>query len=156
MATIVLQAAGAAIGTALGGPVGGAIGRAAGALAGSAIDARLFGPGDTVIEGPRLDQARFLDSREGTPLPRLYGRARLSGQIIWATRFEEETLVESETAGGKASGPKTTRTTYSYYANFALALCEGEVAHLGRIWADGRLLRNADHMIRLHRGTEHQ
>ena len=156
MATIVLQAAGAAIGTALGGPVGGILGRAAGALAGSAIDARLFGPGDTRVEGPRLDAARFLDSREGAPLPRLYGRARLSGQLIWATRFEEETLVESETAGGKASGPKTTRTTYSYFANFALALCEGEVAHLGRIWADGRLLVNGDHMIRLHRGTETQ
>ena len=35
---------------------------------------------------------------------------------------------------------RTTITNYFYYANFAVALCEGPVARIGRIWADGREL----------------
>jgi hypothetical protein len=53
--------------------------------------------------------------------------------MIWATRFEEQ--VTTETSGGKGfGGPKVTTTTYAYFGNFAVALCEGPVAGIGRIW----------------------
>ena len=153
MATVVLQTAGAVIGGAIGGPVGAAIGRALGAAAGYLADRELFGPPDRNIEGHRLENARFLSSQEGTPIPRLYGRARLSGQIIWATRFEE--VQETETHGGKG-GPKTRVTNYSYFANFAIGLCEGEIACIRRIWADGKQLDQNDITVRLHKGTNSQ
>ena len=60
MATLVLQTLGATVGTALGGPIAGAIGSALGASAGSAIDQRLFGPGDRSLQGPRLDAVALL------------------------------------------------------------------------------------------------
>ena len=130
MATIVLQAAGAAIGGIFG-PLGATIGAAVGALAGSVIDQQLF---NTSTEGARLADLDVQRSEEGAPIPRLYGRGRLAGQVIWATRFEEVTSEE----GGKGGGSSV--TNYAYYANFAIGLCEGPVARIGRCWADGEEL----------------
>ena len=87
MATVVLQAAGAALG-ALFGPVGAVIGRAAGALAGYAIDQSLFGEKRTV-DGARLSDLDMQTSQEGSAIPRVYGRARITGQMIWATQLQE-------------------------------------------------------------------
>jgi hypothetical protein len=132
MATIVLQAAGAALGSVFG-PVGAILGRAAGALAGSVIDRSLLG-GTREVNGARLSSARLAGASEGTAIPRLYGTARLGGTLIWATRFEEETVTER--AGGKSSGGMRT-TTYRYYANLALGICEGPIAGVRRVWVTG-------------------
>ncbi|MBA4799541.1 MAG: glycoside hydrolase/phage tail family protein [Rhizobiales bacterium] len=151
MATILLQAAGAALGSVFG-PVGAIIGRAAGALAGSVIDRSLLG-GTREVNGARLSSARFAGASEGTAIPRLYGTARLGGTLIWATRFEEETVTER--TGGKSSGGTRT-TTYRYYANLALGLCEGPIAGVRRVWADGRELDTTEIEMRVYRGTESQ
>ncbi|MEX0853647.1 MAG: glycoside hydrolase/phage tail family protein [Bauldia sp.] len=134
MATLVLQAAGAAIGAAFG-PIGIAIGRAVGGLAGYAFDQAIFGD-SRVREGARLADLDLQASREGAPIPRLYGRVRIAGQIIWATRFEE--VVSEERAGGKGGLGGSTTRTYSYFANFAVGLSEGPIARIGRVWVDGK------------------
>ena len=151
MATIVLQAAGAALGSVFG-PVGTILGRAAGALAGSVIDRSLLG-GTREVNGARLSSARLAGASEGTAIPRLYGTARLGGTLIWATRFEEETVTER--AGGKSSGG-TRMTTYRYYANLALGICEGPIAGVRRVWVDGRELDTTEIEMRVYRGTESQ
>ncbi|MEM1039814.1 MAG: glycoside hydrolase/phage tail family protein [Pseudomonadota bacterium] len=156
MATIVLQAVGSAVGAAVGGPLGAAIGQAIGAAAGSAIDQQLFGPGDQTVSGPRLDTARVLSSREGNPVARVYGRHRVAGDVIWATQLEEVRSSESRSSGGKASGPKTTVNTYTYFANFAVGLCEGRIGGIGDIWVDGTLLDQTQHTLRLHTGRNDQ
>ena len=153
MATVVLQVAGAAIGGAVGGPVGAVVGRAIGAAAGYLIDRELFGPGDRAIEGPRLNNAQLLSSEEGSPIARVYGRTRISGQIIWATRFEE--VQETESQGSKG-GPKTHVTSYSYFGNFAIGLCEAQAGCMRRIWADGKLLDQNDLTIRFRDGRNNQ
>lgn len=135
MATLLLQAAGAALGSVFG-PVGAIIGRAAGALAGNALDRALIGGGQTV-RGARLSTARIPGADEGTSINRVYGAVRIGGTMIWATRFEE--VVTTERTGGKSSsGPKV--ETFRYFANFAVGLCEGPVACIRRIWADGKEL----------------
>ena len=106
MATVVLQTVGAAIGGALGGPFGAILGRAAGAAAGYAIDQTYLAK-DQVIQGPRLENSRILSSSEGAPIPRVYGRNRISGQIVWATRFEE--VASTEKRGGKGKSGISTR-----------------------------------------------
>ena len=105
MATLVLQAAGAAVG-ALFGPVGAIAGRALGALAGYAVDSALFGT-TAPREGARLADLEPQTSREGAAIPRVYGRVRIAGQVIWATRFEE-VVSESRDGGGKGGGSGTT------------------------------------------------
>jgi hypothetical protein len=155
MATVVLQYAGAAVGTFLGGPVGGIIGRAAGAIAGNIIDQRLFGPGTKRVEGPRLGDLRVMASEEGAPIPALWGRMRIAGQVIWATNLEEVSTTTTQKSSAKGSS-KTKTTEYSYFANFAVGLCEGEIDRIGRVWADGKDIDISKFTVRLYRGTEDQ
>ena len=156
MATVVLQAAGSAIGTYLGGPIGGAIGRAAGAIAGNIIDQKLFGPGNKHVSGPRLNDLRVMASEEGASIPRLWGRMRFAGQVIWATNFEEVSSTTTQKSSSKGSGPKTTTTDFSYFANFAIGLCEGVVNRVGRVWADGKEIDLTAFTTRFYTGTETQ
>ncbi|WP_375411222.1 glycoside hydrolase/phage tail family protein [uncultured Bradyrhizobium sp.] len=158
MAALILSVAGAAAGAVFG-PAGAIAGRIAGALVGNIIDRKLFGPGDQNVVGPRLADLDVMASTEGAPIPRVYGRARLAGQVIWATQLEEVASSSTTSSGGKGhlvSGPSTTTTTYSYFGNFAVGLCEGVIGSVGRIWADGKLLDLTAKTIRVHRGTEDQ
>ena len=148
MATILLQAAGAYLGGFIG-SVGGALGSAAGAIAGYMVDSALIN-GTRRIEGPRLASARPFGAEEGASIPRLYGTARLGGTLIWATRFEETSATSRQ---GKL-GPKLTE--YSYFANVAFLLCEGEIAGIRRIWADGREIDRENMEIRVCRGSQSQ
>ncbi len=170
MATLALAAVGAAVGGSaipagasfLGVALSGAaIGSQAGAFAGAYVDSVLFAPsGQTrAVDGPRLSDLRITASTEGSPLPKIYGRARVGGQIIWATDLEEQIATTTEAAGsgkGGSSESKTRVTQYTYYANFAVALCEGVVTRLGRIWADEQEIDLERTTFRLHTGTETQ
>ena len=175
MATLALSAAGAAVGGALlpsgisvlGTTIAGAtIGSQAGALAGGFIDSALFGTSGQSrnSEGPRQTDLRVTTSSEGAPIPKVYGRARLGGQLIWATDFEEVATTESvENAvggggkgGGSSSGDGATQTTYSYYGNFAVAIAEGEVTGLGRVWAAGNELDLSSLSYRFYTGSDTQ
>jgi len=127
MATIVLGA----IGTLIGGPIGGAIG----SLIGSAVDSRIFAPGPR--EGPRLNELKITTSSYGMAIPRHFGRMRVPGQIIWSTDLVEH----KESQGGGKGSPSV--TTYSYSASFAVALSSRPLLSVGRVWADGKLLRGA-------------
>jgi hypothetical protein len=145
MATLVLGLAGKA----LLGPVGGMIG----SLAGRFIDNMLFGQTQKV-EGPRLKDLNFQASTEGSAIPRLWGKMRVSPQVIWATRFKETKTTKK--SGGKGSKPKVKTTTYSYSVSFACGLVEGEITGIGRVWADGKLLKLRDYTYRLYLGSETQ
>lgn len=126
MATLLLTA----VGTALGGPLGGSLG----ALIGQQIDGRIFKSGR---EGPRLRDLAISTSSYGQPIPRQFGRMRVPGTIIWSTDLIESKHKEK----GRKGQPST--TVYSYSASFAVALSSTPIARVGRIWADGNLLRGA-------------
>jgi hypothetical protein len=151
MATVVLQAAGAIAGTMLGGPMGGMIGRALGAVAGSVVDQQIFGS-TRRVKGPRLTDLRVMGSSEGAAIPRIWGRMRVAGQVIWATDIEETRQSER---GGKGS-PAPRVSTYSYFGNFAVGLCEGVIDRVGRVWADGKELDLSGLTYRLYTGSETQ
>ena len=92
------------------------------------------------IAGQRLDTLQITSSTEGAVIPRVYGRMRIGGNIIWATDFREETETTRQGGGGKGGGGGggTEVTEYFYFASFAVALCEGPITGIGRIWADGK------------------
>ncbi|WEK02771.1 MAG: glycoside hydrolase/phage tail family protein [Candidatus Devosia phytovorans] len=147
MATLALSLAGQFVGGLVGGPIGATVGRALGALAGNAVDSVLFGERTAPEVGADI---RLQYSSEGGAVPRLYGWSRLSGNIIWARELE---LLGQESQGAKGvSQPKEDVVG----ASFAVAFCEGEVAHMGRIWADGQLLDTQGLTLRFYRGTEDQ
>jgi len=163
MATIVLSAVGAAVGGGFGGTVlglsGAVIGRAVGATLGRVIDQRLMGSGSSVVEVGRVERIRVMGASEGTAIGQVFGRMRVAGQVIWATRFKETvTTTQQESRGGKGAKPKSSVVTesYSYSVSLAVALCEGEILSLGRIWADGNEIARDRLTMRVYSGSESQ
>ncbi len=156
MATILLSAAGAAIGSGFGGTVlglsGAVIGRAVGATLGRLIDQRLLGAGSDAVEVGRVDRFRVMGASEGTGVAQVWGRVRIAGQVIWATRFQETTTTTSG-GGGKGSPPQPKTTEYSYSISLAVALCEGRIQSVGRIWADGQEIEPGSINLRIYKGT---
>jgi len=146
MATLLFSA----LGTLFGGPLGGAIG----ALVGQQVDHAIIG--SPKREGPRLKELSVTTSSYGSTLPRHFGQMRVAGSIIWATDLVEH---RDKQGGGKG---KPSTTTYSFTASFAVALGSRPVQNIGRIWADGNLLRGAagdlkaSGSFRLHNGTRDQ
>ena len=138
MATTLVGLVGAGIGGMFGFP-------GLGYTLGSALGGFIFGGDSTdlpAVEGPRLSDLRVQGSSYGSPIPIHFGRNRIAGQIIWAPPIVEHATTQEVNAGGGKGGPEPpsqTQTTYSYTASFALLLCKGPVAGIGRIWLDGHL-----------------
>lgn len=126
-----------------------ALGQSLVASAGSQV-LRLFDSSN--YEGPRLGDVHLQTSMEGAGIPIIYGKIRLAGQIIWASKFIESS--ETSSVGGKGGGP--TQTDYSYSLHFAVGLCEGPLDGIGRIWANGEILDTSDLTYRLYLGDENQ
>lgn len=162
MASLVLGTVGTVLGGSLisgtvlglsGAAVGGLIGSTVGTVVDSWIVSALA-PGQR-IEGARLDSLRVTSATKGAVLPRLYGRMRIGGNIIWATDFREDTRVTRQ-GGGKGGGPKVTTTEYIYSASFAVASCEGTITGIGRVWADGKPMDMQGVVWRWYAGDEDQ
>ncbi|MDO9524452.1 MAG: glycoside hydrolase TIM-barrel-like domain-containing protein, partial [Gemmobacter sp.] len=156
MATILLSAAGAALGAGFGGTVlglsGAVIGRAIGATLGRVIDQRLLGKGSGPVEVGRVERFRVMGAGEGSAVPVVWGRVRVGGQVIWASRFQEDV---TRVSGGKGvAKPKTLE--YSYSVSLAVALCEGVISRVGRVWADGQEVEAGSLDLRVYTGTEDQ
>jgi hypothetical protein len=135
MASLVLGAVGFVVGGAIGGPWGARIGYAVG----SAVGASLSAP-KTNVSGPRLNDLRVQSSAWGERIPIVYGSYRVSGNVIWSAGIRE--VVSRTRNRGKGGGSQTT-TTYTYFADFAVAICEGPIIGVKRIWANGKLYYNA-------------
>jgi hypothetical protein len=133
MATLVLTA----VGSAFGGPIGGAIG----AALGQQIDGAIFAP--AAREGSRLKELAVQTSSYGTQIPGVFGAMRVAGTVIWATDLIEERV---KSGGGKGR-PST--VSFSYRVSLAVALSSRPLARLGRIWADGNLIRGGDSALKI-------
>ncbi|MBO9455901.1 glycoside hydrolase/phage tail family protein [Paracoccus sp. R12_1] len=157
MATIVLSAVGASIGGGFGGAFlglsGAVIGRAIGATVGRAIDQRLLGGGSKAVETGRIDRLRLQTAGEGAPIPRIWGQMRVPGHVIWSSPLAE---IRSSEGGGGKGAPQPKVTQISYRLSVALALCEGHILGVGRVWADGEEVSASELNMRVYRGIEAQ
>ena len=153
------------IGTTIGGPVGGAIGAMLGSLVDRAIVAALTPNVTTNITntGPRVTEMAVTGSTEGAVMPKLFGRCRLGGQVIWCTEFKEvaETTTTEQSSGGKGGGGEqetvTTTTVYKYFLSFAVAFAAGNpMASLGRVWFDSSRADLSKVTFRFYPGSQSQ
>ena len=154
MATLVLSAVGASLGGAIGGSVIGlssaVIGRAVGATLGRVIDQRILGTGSDSVPTGRIERFHLMGASEGDPVAKSFGRMRIGGQVIWASRFKEE--ITTTGGSGKGGGRGAATSTYSYSVNLAIALGEGVITRVGRIWADGVQIAADDLNMRVYCG----
>ncbi|GLT10037.1 phage host specificity protein [Sulfitobacter porphyrae] len=157
MATVIFSAAGAALGGSVGGTLAGlssvAIGRAVGATLGRFVDQRLLGQGGQAVETGKVDRFRLTRAGEGEPVPQVFGRMRIGGHVIWVSDFQEAVNVSG---GGKGARPTPQTTEYSYSVSLAIALCEGEITGIGRVWADGEEVARDDLNMRVYTGGADQ
>lgn len=153
MASLVLGAVGAGVGFLVGGPLGAKIGFSIGSALGGGL-----GGEKIEQEGPRLTDLKVQASTYGTMIPITYGTVRITGNVIWSTD-KLETVTTEESGGKGGGGPEVESTTYSYRISCAIALCEGEISGLIRIWANGKLIFDGDNAgpsFTVYNGTETQ
>jgi len=124
-----LGAAGAAVGGFFTGGATWAI--EAGFLAGNLLATFL-----TPHKSPTPGDVRIQDSAYGKFIPKVWGRYRLSGNLIWAGTPHSHDQSSGGKGGGGGKGGNQPYVTMS----FAVALCKGEVDAILRIWANGKLI----------------
>lgn len=98
---------------------------------------KALNPGDDHYGLGCLKAACPAASIHGSAVPRIYGRMRVAGTVVWATDLKEEEAIEG---GGKGS-PE--RLGYSYSVSLAVALSSRPIRSVRRIWADGKLIRGS-------------
>ena len=135
MAQLAIGLAGGFAATALGGPAFFGLGFAAASFLGG----RLFGPGLPTVYGPRLSDLRIQSSAQGTPKVRVHGTHRVPAQIIWSSGIKE-TVVKDEVGGKGFLSPSQTVVNFSYSVDLALFWCEGPMAAVLQIQADGKMV----------------
>jgi len=157
MASIVLSSIGAAAGSVIGGSIGSAAGQLIGATAGRFIDNKLFGNSlGSHSSGPRLKDLSIQTASYGVTIPILFGVIRTAGNIIWARPLKEKASTIVRKAGGKGARIRHTHTEYSYFASFAVSICEGEIDEILRIYAGNEQINLSSYTIRIYKGSETQ
>ena len=101
----------------------------------------LFGGGGSAPTAPapqRLSGVRMQSSTFGLPKQIVYGRHRITGNILWYGDFVATAQTSQAASGGKGGGgggggsPQV--TGYQYSASVAIGLCEGTVGGIVSIW----------------------
>lgn len=119
-----------AVGQYFGGPIGGMIG---GMVAG------LISPENTTTYGPKLNDLKVLTSTYNNPIPLIFGRARVAGQVIFST--EKMPHEEAITEGGKG-GPTATQVNTVYTLTFAVAICANQIDEIRKMYIAGACVFN--------------
>ncbi len=115
--------AGAAIGAFYGGPTGAQVGYLGGVLIASALLGKEAGD----AFNPANDLSGFTSNREGTPIPILFGRGRLSGLQMHYQNFRS---YQSGGGGGSGLGGQGGGETTNYAVDAAMLFCWGPVTKL--------------------------
>ncbi len=84
-------------------------------------------------------------SEQAVPIAKVFGRARVSGQIIWADEFK---IIEPN--------KKNAQVGMGFSLSFAIALCEGEINLVSKIWANNKLLDLQAINWRFYKGSSDQ
>jgi hypothetical protein len=96
----------------------------------------MSGGGSTISTSePRLGALSVQQSTYGLALPIVYGRTRVSGNLIWYGDFVAIATTTTTSSGGKGGGGVSQQsTTFTYEAAVLLALCEGPIGGVVSVW----------------------
>ncbi len=129
MAREVLGIAGAAVGFIIAGPTGARIGFVIGSVIGAIIDPPEF-------DGPKLGDAQVQTSRDGIPIPIIWGIQHCTGNIVQMTPIVETTVKTGDKKTGKTKSQVRKRS-------FAIGVARGvhgPINGLLRAWENNKLV----------------
>ena len=128
MANLVIPAASALAGYVFFGPTGAQIGW----MLGSA-----YQTSQQEIKQGTVGDLRVNTSGYGTAIPIIFGRDRVAGNIIWTAGNKPYDI---KTKSGKG-GPTTVTTGYK--VSCLIAICQGPILGVSRVWANNELIIDA-------------
>ena len=155
----ILASIGGSVGKYFGGGILSTIGRYAGRLAGNYLENKSFHRTQTIHRFTNVkDSFHIAKAEYGRPIPLVFGRMRVPGQIIWADQIIEKRNTSSTSSHFKNRNMTLERqtTALEYYMSFAMAICEGEIAEIGRVWLGDEPIDLSQYNFRLYKGDEAQ
>jgi hypothetical protein len=115
----------------------------------------------TPPEGTRINDIPVQSASEGTGMHYLLGSTnRVAGTIIWLSDLIE-VRVRQNVGGGKG-GTDNHSSHYDYYVHVAIAVCEGPITGIDKIWANEIVIYDSSvtppndpraHLVRIYTGT---
>jgi hypothetical protein len=149
---------GGMLGNNIGGGIFSRIGRVLGNKIGNYLDDSIKDLDEDYNAKYILD--RFILKQEiyGLPIPVLFGQTRVSGKIIWTSKLSEKSKSNNNIKYFNSGVEKsiTHNIEYEYFLSFAIAICEGEIKDIIRIWNDGEILDISKYKSRIYKGSNIQ
>ena len=90
--------------------------------------------------GPKLGSVNFTNSAYDIPIPIIYGRYVISGNIIWASNPTVTTVTERTESVDEKRIRVQIDEKFIYHGSFAVGLCEGPISGLVRVWLGETLI----------------
>ncbi len=166
---------GSMLGGALGGKIGGALGGGVLSRLGSSIgsrygakfggklglntDRKLFYRKQEFTKLTNLrDSFYFSTTKYGSVIPLVFGKMRVQGNIIWLNNMtqNEENISSSKYFDARQVKAKFTERKFSYNLSFAVAVCQGKISEISRVWNGDELIDLSPYRHRIYCGYEDQ
>ncbi|MDP5083247.1 MAG: hypothetical protein NWP61_03275, partial [Rickettsiaceae bacterium] len=154
-----LASIGGSIGKCFGGGILSTIGRYAGRRLGNYLEHKMLHRTNITHRFTNVKDGFYISKAEyGTAIPLIFGKMRVPGQIIWAGNVRSDRNISTTTQHFKKQHTTLNKHTIAleYYANFAMAICEGEITEIGRVWFDDQVINLGQYNFRLYKGDEEQ
>lgn len=112
---------------------------------------------NTIIRENKISSFTVSTAEYGSTVPEILGTTRISPNVIYHDDFTAHEHRSSQKSG-KGGGSRTTTITYTYTVAVILALCEGQISGIGKMWKDKSLYQypNGDIGLTLFDGKEDQ
>ncbi len=118
----------------------------------------LFGGFDTTVSEKKISNFTVTTAEYGSTVPEILGTTRISPNIIYYDDFTAHEHRSSQSSGKGGGGSTMTTISYTYTVAVILALCEGPITGIGKMWKDKTVYQypNGDVGLTLFSGTQDQ
>ncbi|MFQ3306968.1 MAG: hypothetical protein ACI8ZF_000204 [Candidatus Midichloriaceae bacterium] len=104
----------------------------------------------------KLEKINLQTAKYGEEIPIIYGNVRISGNIIWSSGLQKTKSEANVNRGNSKNNLDHNTNEYKYSISLAIAICEGEINDIIRIWINDELIDLNDYKIKIYKGTNTQ
>lgn len=91
-----------------------------------------MGGGTMTVKATKIEALKLQSSTYGVTIPVIFGVTRVAGNLVWYDGFTAHKHKKTQSAG--KGGAKTKTITYTYTAHVAMAIAEGTIIGVPRVW----------------------